>query len=231
MDSLLPKRLKGLIKGLEEVTMKTYLSVDVDYWRLFDRQKYMQEMDRFFQKIINKRIPIFIVRDHEELLEDVNKRVFNKLINVDYHSDITAYVDSDEDVWEYQWVPRMPADLNCGTWVNFVEERFLGEFLWLYPHAKCMDVKEEGRCEDIEGFWDDPVSECHNWNCINHKKGLSAIKWNDVISVGISLSPDWLYADLEEFFLLEICPKLEKAGALSSQSFQDYTLGDIEKDH
>jgi hypothetical protein len=201
--------------------MKTYLSVDVDYWRFFDEPKYRSEMGTFFQKIVNKKVPIFIVRDHEELLPEVNKLIFNKLINVDYHSDITAYIDKNDLLWEYE-NPTFPAELNCGTWVNFVDERILGEFLWLYPYTSCIDHREEGRCEDIEGFWDKSKSSFHNWNCIKHKKGLSSIRWVDIISVGVALSPEWIHPDLEEYFILEVCPKLKKAGAVFSESFQKY---------
>ena len=199
--------------------MCSYLSIDVDYWRNYDIDKASKEMDRFFQRIVNLKVPIYVVKDHEELLKDVNTYQFDTLINMDFHSDITSYIDHKDGIYEFHQLSNsyVRGDLNCGTWVNFVENRKNSEFLWIYPQEDCF--QEEGRCEDIKDFWDTPNSDYHNWAQITCQKGWSEyIRWSKVRAVGIAISPFFLFDELEEYFLFEIYPRL--GGCSTSESFE-----------
>lgn len=177
-------------------------------------------MERFFNRVINLRKPIYIVNDHHELLPEINKMSPDQLVNMDFHSDITCYVDRRGGVYEYH-ASHIPGDLNCGTWVNFVKGHETGEFLWIYPHDHCL--KNSGRCEDIEGFWKSENSDYHNWGKITCKKGWArSIPWVTVSAIGIALSSPWLYRELEDYFLFEIYPMLEARRARTSTTFRDY---------
>jgi hypothetical protein len=206
--------------------MKTYLSIDIDYWREHTPWIAFQDMDRFFLKVIDLKAPIYIVNNHHKILRDVNRRKFDTLINMDFHSDITCYIDRDGGVYEYYQMPQkqsIKGDLNCGTWVNFVKNRTEGEFIWIYPKYECLE--DDGRCEDIEGFWDSPQSKYHNWAKITCQKGWSEyIPWGTVKAVGIALSSPWLFEELEVYFMLSIFPKLACEGARISQCFADRRL-------
>lgn len=206
--------------------MRTYLSIDVDYWRDHTAWIAFQDMDRFFQRVINLKVPMLVVEDHHKILKDINRRKFDTLVNMDYHSDLTSYIDRDNGVYEYHKTSpdsRVKGNLNCGTWVNFVKRRETSEYLWIYPKDICLI--SDGRCEDIDIFWNEPASEFHNWGKITCQKGWSKyIPWGTVKAVGIALSSPWLYEELEGYFIEGIYPKLVAKGARTSPCFEDRIL-------
>ena len=212
-------------------TTKTYLSIDVDYWssRHTDWDQSVREMWYMFDRVVKSGVPVTMVLDHHELLEDPNINECNKLINVDYHSDITNYFDEDGEIKyiEYGTDAYCKAELNCGTWVNFLPWRSTGEFLWCYPESECFSATVRqanyGRCEDVDGFWDKPKSKHHNWNYISCVRGWQyKVDWRNVTAVGVSMSVEWLQEYLETHFIWNVYPKLEANGVIVSDSFLEY---------
>lgn len=210
--------------------MKAYLSIDIDFWKDMDFFKFETDMKVFFRTITDYKLPMRIVREHHELLDDINHRQLNRLINVDYHSDLTNFIDVDGIPYDYHLIERTgnryPGDLNCGTWVNFAKMRTEGEFIWIYPYRYCMEDRKDGRCEEIEGFWGPKGDKYHNWKALKAYQVSSICKfdmfWDDIQAVGISLSPKWLPKQLGYFFLLQIYPKLKRHGAKASKDFKSY---------
>jgi hypothetical protein len=207
--------------------MSQFLSVDVDYWAALPHPIAAKEMNDFFNRVIKIGKPIYIVKDHEELVPFIDKLTWAELVNVDYHSDITSIIDVGdgkligcyEDPKGRLKLDAPQTELNCGTWVNYVKGASYRRFRWLYPVDHCYDPNGStgGRCEEIPGFWRKPVHNTHNWFHISCAKSWKRkIKWDSVCGVGISLSDEWLNDSTRLHFLGKIFPKLAKAGAKSS---------------
>jgi len=100
--------------------MKTYLSIDLDYWNGLRKRS----IDAFFKHVFRLGLPIWVAPFHDQLLPHINQHDCNCLVNVDYHSDISDYE------------PRLR--LTEGTWANFVKWKRKGTFIWRYPQPKCL---------------------------------------------------------------------------------------------
>jgi hypothetical protein len=98
------------------------------------------------------------------------------LVNVDYHSDL---VDLH---------PNTALNFQEGTWVNFVDWRFDGTFIWRYPLSECLS-RGAGYCHEHRNPFNEP--NVARWDCIRKRLGLWGIPWKHVKAVGVSLSPDW----------------------------------------
>jgi hypothetical protein len=143
--------------------MKTYLSIDLDYFN--DRDNSMLG---FFAKVFSMNKPIHVQRYHHELLPDIDASGCEKLINIDFHSDVC-------DPWY---------GLNEGTWVNFVQWRAAGCYEWRYPGK----VTAANYCHQ-DG--ENPFVEQPEWASLTMKRGL-AISWAGITHIGVCLSPDWV---------------------------------------
>lgn len=148
-------------------------------------------MLRFIRKVIDLRLPIFVCCFHDQMLKDVNASGCNKLVNIDFHSDIST----------------KPPILNEGTWVNSVSWRAVGHYDWRHP---C----EPGWRNYCHHDNPNPFEGC-DWRHITHKRGLG-LYWPSIKSVGVCLSPDWtqrrpaLYTvmewlDMPKWWLTETC--------------------------
>ena len=144
--------------------MRTYLSIDLDYWRTSGTP------DRFFRRVFNLGLPIFVCPFHEQLLPRINQSGCDRLINVDAHADI---VDD-------------PCPLEEGTWANFVTWRHQGAFEWRY---RSEDDLAEGYCHGYENPFQ---VDCCGWKRVTLKCGLGGIPWKAISSVGVCLSTAWL---------------------------------------
>jgi len=163
--------------------MKTYLSIDIDYWNVFSGT---EQLEKDIPRIINfankNYIPIHVVMNHQQLLKFVNISVARKLVNIDQHSDIVAS-------------PRM---LDCGTWVSYVNWRKEGEYLWVRSYKTLGDVNT----------WQNKLSHKKNqwkWGCdwksaertIYKHASLALSHLNkNVAGIGICLSPAYSRADV-----------------------------------
>lgn len=157
--------------------MRTYLSIDFDYWRHFDKEWYAR---RFFKRVWALKRPIFVALHHHHLLQDINRRRLDAVINVDFHSDIVE----EEQESEY----FAPLVLNEGTWANFVEHQERMTFEWRYPDELCLDCGT-GYCHQIRNPFEE---RCTRWQRVKKKEGLARIPWSTIKAVGVCLSPSWL---------------------------------------
>lgn len=175
--------------------MKTYLSIDLDFWNQGKRS--LPHLKRFLTTV-RHNLPmsrIKVVDSHEELLPHVNESGCDELINIDWHSDVTNRFDS----CEYNL--RSPTKLNCGTWVSFVKFRKQGVYTWIHPY-KASDRIAKGYCH-----W--PLKNIHNpfvnpclagWNAtrqLKNKHPEKVIPWNSVTHAGICFSYDWVAEEIK----------------------------------
>jgi ribosomal protein S17E len=156
-----------------------YLSIDLDYWI----KKNKESANIFFDKIFKKQVPTVFVIEHEELLKDIDNSNCNILYNVDFHSDICADVEIEVD-----------EDATDGTWVNFVNWRFKGQYVWICPNiTQCYNAGEGTCCADRKK---DPFkSRQTGWKSVSFTQKQTNINWKIVKKIGICLSP--LFVNLE----------------------------------
>lgn len=167
--------------------MQTYLSVDLDYWNEAEPMVVDNDLDVLIDQICAREIPFRVVFDHEKLLYHLRKFEFQRLVNVDAHSDISN-IDTAEGV-----------ELNCGTWVNFVPFCRNREYLWVHPGStmggRC-DNKEHIYFQDLDTGWPDIEETNMDWERV--------FDWEDVVAVGIALSPDFTEPDVLADFLMKL---------------------------
>ena len=100
--------------------MKTFLSIDIDFWNdiAIDGVDLMLEnINSVYKTCRTNGIPLSAVANHNQMLSLVDDSKTNQLINIDYHSDLaTNNVDN----------------LNCGTWVSYVKNRRTSKYKWLH---------------------------------------------------------------------------------------------------
>ena len=103
--------------------MKTYLSIDLDFWN----RRPLSECEKILTKVQSiadrKGIKIKIVEEHHDLIDDINKTNCQRVINIDYHSDIANLNVPD----------GYKLELNCGTWANFLKGHENKEYIWVHP--------------------------------------------------------------------------------------------------
>jgi hypothetical protein len=157
--------------------MSTYLSIDLDFWNVYRNYKHLY---KFLTLAKNSCPNIRIVDSHEEIIEHVNVSRCTNLINVDFHSDISDHHGGNRD------------HLNCGTWVNYINLRFRGNYTWIHPHLDEEDIAE-GYCHvNLNPF---EVPRVSGWNKVikiaTHSPERK-IDWGDISGIGIAFSYAWL---------------------------------------
>jgi hypothetical protein len=161
-------------------SLNVYLSIDLDYWRHAHERWYVLDFFRKVQaRVKTAKLPVTVAFYHHHLVDDINAwcQQLNRVINVDYHSDIVDEVRG--------------ADLrfNEGSWANFIHFRGDGTFEWRYPDSKCLSTGE-GYCHEQKNPFLKP--EVAGWKRTVKRRGLGNIPWDDIFAVGIVLSPDWI---------------------------------------
>lgn len=197
--------------------MKTYLSIDLDYF--VDSEQCL----KYIKKILKMFNPICVVY-HDELLHDINGSDCDSLINVDFHSDLA---DNGPDLI-----------LNEGTWANYVSFKNNGTFTWVYPSINCYMVKRYGQTYEGDGRCDiknNPFTR----NCFDvcgwkktrrlYQKFPTDKQLNNVEKVGISLSPDWINNDIFD----NVFPFLLERGIISNSQFRQvkHKRAELRKKH
>jgi hypothetical protein len=167
--------------------MKTYLSIDLDFWTsTYDAQ---HALEYIFDKVVVGDIPWKVVVDHEGLVRHTQQFQFDKLVNIDEHSDV---VEDDG--------PRYAPEFTCGTWLNFVSYRKQRELVWVHPSRTL-----RGRCDTADSRvpfnklglgW---KKQRHLWSPKTEWK--NELEWDDVVGVGIALSPDFTDTDVLGMFI------------------------------
>lgn len=194
--------------------MKTYLSIDIDYFNAelinkpYRRHKSAEkELLSFFKQIQGLSVPVLLTVNHDEILPDVNKFKCEKLVNVDYHSDLADLVERGKKLVDPS---GRECPLNEGTWVNFVNTRKSGIFEWRYPTPWA--YSRMGRCEEIlrKNFFTKEGLKYHNWaNTPIAVKGMDTLNLEEVGAIGICLSPGWVDTNILDLFLARILPQLK----------------------
>ena len=150
--------------------MKTYLSIDLDYWSYSTEQSAV----RCFDRVFSLGLPIYVAPYHHQLLTHMNESACDTLINVDFHSDLCDLHDPPHDL------------LNEGTWGNFVSWQKNGRFIWRYPSGPRV---HDGYCHArLNPF----TKNASGWKKTEMKKGLSDLPWDSVQAIGVCLSKYWL---------------------------------------
>ena len=159
--------------------MKTYLSVDIDF---FNDPELCRKQLRLLMNRIGKRIPVLAVMNHQQMLLEVNASEARRLINIDQHSDLAEVGVS---------------KLNCGTWISYVRWRKDGEYIWIRSHADY-----QGSCNgDDRGNWAKDV----DWGpCSSQYIKQENIKVTaylcDCVGVGICMSPAYASKAVTDVF-------------------------------
>lgn len=172
--------------------MTSYLSVDLDFWSEHDLEKGDNSSYAFFKRICKLGLPILVVRDHEFLLPHMDLHKCDTLYNVDYHSDIFGFINSED---RNTWYEENP-EPDCGTWSVYVQWRTGATFHWMYPYSQCygngcFHGNGKGAC------WKDSTDNPYlsgvlkPWGKIVRSKGFSKIDWTSIRAVGISVSPEY----------------------------------------
>lgn len=169
--------------------MVTYLSIDLDFWREFPYA--------FIRKVLSLGVPVAAAYDHHDLLSHMSKFDFDRLINIDCHSDLdlSANLNSRQE-------------LDCGNWVNFVKESNRNEYLWIYPRQRCIDPgrgclchqPSQSRKHDPFNNNNDTVDLC-GWQKVGRRhKSIFKSDLTNVCAVGICLSLEYLPHDAVDRF-------------------------------
>lgn len=160
--------------------MKTYLSIDIDYWNLGNAHMLERELAKLLQRA--QDIPIIAVMNHQQLLSPINESGANRLVNIDEHSDLA---DCDVD------------KLECGTWVSYVTWRHTGTYLWIRSENSTSYGSCNGNCK----VW----NKCTDWQksvtgYIN-PGNLRLVKYlQNCVGIGICMSPNYANNGLIDVF-------------------------------
>jgi len=164
--------------------MNTFLSIDLDYFGMtrfgyskkgkHNNKKFITD---FISKSLSLKVPTIIIESHEHILTLLNKRKYDKVINVDFHSDIV--IDEGNEV------------LNEGTWANHYRYKKSTVFEWRYPNKEACLYEGNGVC----GYWGSYTTEWKpskmGFKRVIHKEGIDNINFNSIDGVGICISPTW----------------------------------------
>lgn len=102
--------------------MKTYLSIDLDFWNYhvaFD--VIIPDPWSKIASLITSRVPIFVVKNHDELIDHANKYSPDKIINVDFHDDLGD--------------GERTSKPSCANWPMFVRNAGDIRYIWRHPHV------------------------------------------------------------------------------------------------
>jgi hypothetical protein len=166
--------------------MRTYLSIDLDYWN--DIDPLPDYVLRYLKHIFHLPVPKVIVIHHDQLLQHVNQFKFNHLINIDYHSDLCLGLSHQDEI-------------NEGNWLNFVNGASKSHYEWRHPtqfiqYGLC--IGEDG---DQTDFYNSDKKFNQPWKKPTRKIGIRGISMKDVIAVGISISPAWITKSMLHDFI------------------------------
>ncbi len=154
--------------------MKTFLSVDLDFWSASTERSLIG----FFGHVFSLNLPIFVAPFHDQLLNHIDDHPCDQLINVDFHSDIVELAAPAEDL--------DLEELGEGNWANFVTWKQTGHFVWRYPRE---DRIHDGYTHSLYN----PFKGDHSgWRSTRMVRGLGRLPWASIRAIGVCLSSNWL---------------------------------------
>lgn len=147
--------------------MSTYLSIDIDYWTNPDRMVSAVTSVAGIAK--SQRIPLVAVMNHQQLLPHVNAAQADRLVNIDWHSDVSGMA------------PR----LHCGSWISYVTWKRAGTYLWVRPIPGL-----DGDCNSWGRRWDAGIGWLGSCTVEVPPRELRVADWtSDCCGIGLCLSP------------------------------------------
>jgi hypothetical protein len=158
--------------------MKSFLSIDVDYW--YDPKAAHAGLTSVLKRARRRGLPLCAVMNHQQLLSIVSASEARQLVNVDEHSDLTS---SDID------------ELSCGTWVSYVKWRQEGKYLWVrgYPSTT------HGNCNGDKDWY-----EGSDWGLTrtlyNPEANVGRFVNASCVGVGLCQSPEFARAAVQDVF-------------------------------
>lgn len=159
-----------------------YLSIDIDYWTDSTIPKFVWELGKFL--IDRPRdIPITAVMNHQQLLWNVNRTHVQRLVNLDFHSDLVGCGTS---------------NLHCGSWVSFVQWRKWGEYIWVRPK----EDPSMGACSRSGAWhkytdWKKATSVTRNPERMNLRT-----LYRNCMGIGLCMSPAFINKEMQMAFTL-----------------------------
>ena len=162
--------------------MRTFLSIDLDFW---NQHQKIQHVRAFLQKAKDSCDNVIIVDSHENLRKHVGKNGCDHLINVDFHSDIWDRHNPKNKLWDKR-------EYSCGSWVNFVSPKNRLLYTWIHPHG---NTPNRGYCCHGANPLTEEGRKHSGWKMtemIASKKPECHIRWEQVTTIGVAFSYDWL---------------------------------------
>jgi hypothetical protein len=196
--------------------MKTYVSVDLDYWGMTER--CIGSAIRFLNRIQRLNLPIYVVRSHEKILPHLNQFKVDRIYQIDYHNDIVKE-------------PVSPSELDEGTWANFYEYKNDCVFEWRYPDVQGCFLDGWGRCDWVYSKDDPWEPQLMGYKKIIRKQGLSNVDLSDVAGVSMAISRQWWDHEKIDFvfdrysFLRKFKPRKKSKRWRSSEEISDQRNG------
>lgn len=165
--------------------MKTYLSVDLDFFN--SRRNSELELVRLCYDIRNRvrSKDVLLVETHEDLLDHCVDAKTELLVNIDEHSDLTENSAFEED-----------GCIHCGNWVNFSEAQ---KYVWVVPNKEV--VEGPGRCDKTKYFFTKRGAHLRNVKEVEIWYGFKKIPWDTIDRVGIALSIEYTRLEVLKFFM------------------------------
>lgn len=188
--------------------MDTLLTIDIDFWM---NTRFNRETSIFIRNLSKLNVSIDSVIYHHELLLKLQNRTFDKLINMDYHSDLAGFdIATDKKVQE---------SFNEGTWVNYVNFRQNSEYLWLHNHTDSSIAN--GICDTESDAFDGSIT---GWKKVSHESRFPS--WDELKNVSyvvICVSPNWIHNNK---YCKQIFNEFARYGWLSTQCFASFGIND-----
>jgi hypothetical protein len=155
-----------------------------------DAEKHHAPLDRkvhaFITKVLKAAPDVFVVPQHHQISAHLHALEFDRLINVDYHSDLP-----ERDSESYLLRRRGEGlELNEGSWGLFIPNPGEKEFIWRCPSRRC---KQDGVGGCHSSPEENPFTHpgCHNFAKVRSIVGLKSLPWDDITSASICLSMAW----------------------------------------
>ena len=183
--------------------MRTYLSIDCDYFSVSDKEP--KESALVLLDILNiLQLPVYVTVGHDLHPFDVNRHKVSRIINVDHHSD--CHFSASQEI-EWLWGTQQSSPLH--VWLDAFREQtdsvdYLSEANWTHYcllHGKNQKVEHWHQTPDKrvpETYKDESlflIGGKAAYHSLNIKQGdlvrrITDMK-KDIVAVGIAISPSW----------------------------------------
>lgn len=186
--------------------MTNFLSFDIDFFNKSNHEPESKQPSQFqrteaLKSTLEKltalseklEIPLWAVTNHQQMLGAVNASNADRLVNIDYHSDLCC-------------ADGCLRELNCGTWINYVTWRNEGKYLWIHS-----GTAQEGDCGELYDtaakFRDEPgitTATLSGWNEVEDIKSRHAWRHiqrlGEILEIAVCQSPSFSEPNLIKTF-------------------------------